>query len=168
MRQFGQFIEREIEDVGIQTRSDYTDWPTYLEKMNKGQLQILGGGGVRFSTPDALGVLSMFATKYFAPLGNSFFYSNPEYDKLYEQAEVMFPGPERTKLYRKMERIVLEDYPAIFTNHRVQYELYHGCLENYKPHPFLYSWMKYIRIDTEEQRAYKEFLKELNRKKKDQ
>lgn len=164
LRQFGQFIEREIQGVGIQVRSDYTDWPTYLAKVNRGQHQILGGGGVRFSSPDALGILSMFATKYFAPLGNSFFYSNPEFDKLYDQAEVMLPSPERTELYRKMERIVLEDYPAVFTNHRVQYELYHGWLNNYKSHPFLYSWMKYIRVDSEEQRAYKDLLKELKKK----
>ncbi len=167
-RQFGQFIERQFEAVGLQVRNDYTDWPTYVEKMNKGQHQILGGGGVRFSTPDALGVLMMFATKYFAPLGNSFFYSNPEYDRLYEQAEVMFPGPERTALYRKMERMVLEDYSAVFTNHRVQYTLYHGWLENYKPHPFLYGYMKYIRVDMENQKAYKKLLKELKEKNKDQ
>ncbi len=168
LRQFGQFIERQIEAVGIQVKSDYTDWPTYVDKMNKGQHQILGGGGVRFSSPDALGVLSMFPTKYFAPLGNSFFYSNPEYDQLFDQAEVMFPSPERTALYRKMERIVLEDYPAIFTNHRVEYRLHHGWFENFKPHPFLYGYMKYIRIDTEKQKSYKKLLKELKHKQKDQ
>jgi len=167
-RQFGQFFQREIEAIGLKVKIDYTDWPTYVDKMNKGQLQIFGGGGVRFSTPDALGVLSMFATKYFAPLGNSFYYSNPEYDRLYNQAEVMFPGPERTELYRQMERIVLEDCPAVFTSHRVQYTLYHGWLANYKPHPFLYGFMKYIQIDTEQQKAYKKLLKELKEKKKDQ
>ena len=166
-RQFGQFIERQIEAVGLHVRSEYTDWPTYLEKMNKGQHQILGGGGNRFESPDALSPLSLFATKYFAPLGNAFFYSNPEYDALFERAEVMFPGPERTKLYREMERIAMEDYPAVFTTQRVQYTLYHGWIDNYKPHPFLYGWMKYIRIDTEEQRAYKDLLKEL-KKTKDQ
>ncbi len=167
MRQFGQFIERQIEAVGIQIRNDYTDWPTYLDKMNKGQHQIFAGGGVRFSTPDALGVLAMFPTKYFAPLGNSFFYSNPEYDLLFAQAEVMFPGPERTALYRRMERMVLDDYPAAFTNHRVQYTLYHGWLENYKPHPFLYGYMKFLRIDTDRQKAYKELLNELKEKNPD-
>ena len=163
-RQFGQFIEREIEAVGIQVRNDYTDWPTYLEKLNKGQLQIFAGGGVRFNTPDALEVLSMFPTKYFAPLGNYFFYSNPEYDRLFDKAEVMFPSPERTALYRKMERMVLKDYPAVFTNHRVQYTLYHGWLGNYKPHPFLYGYMKYLRVDTEKQKTYKELLKALKDK----
>lgn len=165
-RQFGQFIERQIEAVDLQVRNDYTDWPTYVEKMNKGQHQILGGGGIRITSSDPLSVLSMFATKHFAPLGNSFFYSNPEYDALFEQAEVMFPGPERTELYHTMERMVLADCPAAFTTHRMQYDLYHGWLSNFKPHPFLYGYMKYIRIDTEQQRAYKDLLKELKKKDK--
>jgi len=164
-RQFGQFVQRQFESLGLKVRLDFTDWPTYVEKMNKGQHQIFGGGGVRFSTPDALNVLMMFATKYFAPLGNFFFYSNPEFDRLYNQAEVMFPCAERTQLYRKMERIVLEDCPAIFTNHRVQYTLYHGWIKNYKPHPYIYDTMKYIRIDTAEQKNYKRRVRELEKKK---
>lgn len=160
-RQFGQFVERQIEAVGLKVKIDFTDWPTYTDRMNKGQMQIFGGGGVRFSTPDALGALAMFATKYFAPLGNSFFYSDPEYDKLYDQAEVMFPSDERTELYRRMERMVLQDYPGVFTNHRVQYTLRHGWVENFKPHPFLYGWLTYIDIDTEKQKSYKSLTKEL-------
>ncbi len=163
-RQFGQFVQRQFESLGLKVRMDFTDWPTYVEKMNKGQHQIFGGGGNRFSTPDALGVLSMFATKYFAPLGNSFFYSNPDYDRLYDQAEVMFPSPERTIIFRQMERMVLEDCPVILNTQRVQYILYHGWLENYKPHPYLYDIMKYIRIDTDEQKAYKNLEKELKQK----
>jgi oligopeptide transport system substrate-binding protein len=164
-RQFSQFIQREITSIGLKVKIESTDWPTYTEKINKGQMQIFGGGGVRFSTPDALGALMMFATKYFSPLGNYFFYSNPEYDRLYDQAEVMFPGPERKELYRKMERMVLEDYPAVFTSHRVQYNLRHNWVKNYKPHPFLYGYLKYIDIDREKQKSYKKLTEELKQKK---
>jgi len=164
-RQFAQLIQRQIEKAGIKIEINYLDWPTYVDMMNKGQHQIFGSG-VRFSSPDPLSVFSMFPTKYFAPMGNSFFYSNPEYDALYERAEVMFPSPERAELFHKMEKMVLEDYPAVFTTQRVQYNLHHEWYDNYKPHPFLYSHVKYIRIDSEKQRAYKELLKEL--KKKDQ
>jgi ABC-type transport system substrate-binding protein len=139
------------------------DWPTYMEMMNKGQHQIFASG-VRFSSPDSLGVFSMFATKYLAPLGNSFFYSVPEYDALYDQAEVMFPSPERTELFHRMEKMILADYPAVFTTERVQYALQHGWVKNYKPHPFLYGTSKYIRIDTEAQKGYKKLLKEIKKK----
>jgi oligopeptide transport system substrate-binding protein len=164
-RQFSLFIQRELTSIGLKVKVDLTDWPTYLDRLNKGQLQIFGGGGVRFSTPDALSPLTMFATKYFAPLGNYFFYSNPEYDVMFDRAEVMFPGPERTELYRQMERMVMADYPAVFTSHRVQYTLRHGWVENFKPHPFLYGYMKYIDVDREKQSSYKERIKELSKQK---
>lgn len=165
LRQMNQFFQREIEAIGLKVKLDSTDWPTYSEKLNKGQMQIFGGGGVRFSTPDALSPLMMFATKYFAPLGNYFFYSNPEYDAMFDRAEVMFPGPERTELYRKMERMVMADYPAVFTSHRVQYTLRHGWVKNFKPHPFLYGYMKYIDVDREKQSSYKQLTRELSKKK---
>ena len=164
-RQFAQLIQRQVQKVGITLKIDHMDWPTYVEMMNKGQHQIFASG-VRFSTPDSLSVFSMFATKYLAPLGNSFFYSVPEFDKMYDRAEVMFPSPERTELFHKMEKMILADYPAVFTSQRVQYVLQHDWVHNYKPHPFLYNTAKYIRIDTEQQKGYKERLKEIKRSKK--
>ena len=104
-RQFAQLIQRQIEKTGLKIEINYMDWPTYVDMMNKGQHQIFASG-VRFNSPDPLSVFSMFPTKLFAPLDNSFFYSNPEYDKLYDQVEVMFPSPERTKLFQEMEKMV--------------------------------------------------------------
>ena len=166
-RQFAQLIQRQIEKTDLKIKINYMDWPTYAEKMNKGQHQIFASG-VRFTSPDPLSAFSMFPTKYFAPLGNSFFYSNSEYDALYDQVEVMFPSPERTELLHKMEKMVLEDYPAVFTTQRIQYNLHHEWYDNYKPHPFLAAHVKYIRIDSEKQRAYKKLLKDLKEKKKDE
>jgi ABC-type transport system substrate-binding protein len=146
-RQYAQLIQRQIEKAGIAIEINYLDWPTYVDMMNKGQHQIFASG-VSFSSPDSLSVFSMFPTKYFAPMGNSFFYSNSEYDVLFDQVEVMFPSPQRTELLHKMEKMVMEDYPAVFTAQRVQYNLHHEWYDNYKPHPFLYSHVKYIRIDS--------------------
>ncbi|MCE5184609.1 MAG: ABC transporter substrate-binding protein [Planctomycetaceae bacterium] len=164
-RQIGQFVQRQIQAIGLKVKVEYVDWPTYVEQMNKGDMQVFAGGGVRFNAPDALGVLQMFATKFFAPLGNSFFYSNPEYDRLYDQAEVMFPGPARTELYRRMERMVLADYPAVLTNRRVQWTLRHGWVKNFKPHPFLYGYFKYMDVDSENQNSYKSRTKGLEKER---
>ena len=165
-RQFAQLIQRQIEKTGLKIEINYMDWPTYVDMMNKGQHQIFASG-VKFGSPDPLSAFSMFPTKYFAPMGNSFFYSNPEYDTLYDKTEIMLPSEERTKLFHQMEKMILEDYPAVFTTNRVQYELHHEWHQNFKPHPFLYGFRKYIRVDIEEQKAYKKLLKELKKKKKD-
>jgi ABC-type transport system substrate-binding protein len=157
-RQFGQFIERQLKEVGFQIELEFMDWPTYLGKLNTRSLQMFASGWSG-SIPDAQDFLQSFYSKYWAPGSNSFNYANPEFDKLYEKVEVMPDSPERRKLYRQMELMVLEDYPAAFINHRVAYALVHDWYKNYKPHAFAYGLSKYRRIDLAKRAAYKELLK---------
>jgi ABC-type transport system substrate-binding protein len=166
-KQYGQFTQRQFQKIGIELEVNYMDWPTYMAEQNKGQLQLFAAG-VSASYPDAIDFLTLFGTKYFAPGGNKFFYSNPDFDALLEKAEVMFPSPERLELYRKMERMVMEEYPAVFTNHRVSYILHHSWYKNYKPHVFSYGVSKYRNIDLADRSTYKRRQKELKQKKKDE
>jgi len=164
-KQYGQFIQRQFQKIEIELEVNYMDWPTYMAELNKGQLQLFSSG-VSASYPDAIDFLTLFGTKYFAPGGNKFFYSNPDFDALLEKAEVMFPASERLELYRTMERMVMEDYPAVFTSHRISYILHHSWYKNYKPHVFSYGLSKYRNIDLADRNGYKGKLKAL--KKKDQ
>jgi oligopeptide transport system substrate-binding protein len=157
-RQMGQFIKRQFEDVGLQVEVQCMDWPTYQEKMNSASLQMLFSGN-HASIPDAQDFLQMFYSKYWAPGANNFNYKNEEFDKLYEKAVVMDDGPERRALYRQMEIVALEDYPAAFLNHRVAYVLNHDWYKNFKPHAFSYGLTKYRRVDLEKRNAYKDLLK---------
>lgn len=164
-RQMGDFIRSQFAQIGVELRIDYMNWPTFMESVNKGQQQMFYYGVVA-SVPDAMDFLELFPSKFHAPGGNKFFYSNPQYDALYEEARVMFDSPERTALYRKMERMVMDDCPAIFLSHPVAYILTHNWYKNYKPNVFSYNLMKYRHIDLEERNAYKELLNELKKKKK--
>jgi len=159
-RQLGQFIARQLTEVGLEVEVEHMDGPTYWEKLNTRGLQMFLSGGSA-GIPDAQDFLSSFYSRYWAPGANKFNYSNAEFDKLYEKTEVMSDSPERRKLYRKMELIVLEDCPAAFLNHRVSYALHHDWYKNYKPHVFQYGVSKYRRIDLAKRRAYKELLKKI-------
>ncbi len=157
-RQFGQLLKRNLNAVGLEVETEYMDRPTYLEKVNTRSVQMFTSGSSA-STPDAQDFLAMFYSRYHAPGPNKFNYSNPEFDKLYEKAQVMLDGPEKRRLYRKMELAVLEDCPAAFLNHRVAYVLHHDWYKNYKPHAFAYGLSKYRRIDMAKRAAYKKLLK---------
>lgn len=159
-RQFGQFLERNFNAVGLKVEVEYMDWPTYQEKLNTKSAQMFASG-VRASIPDAEDFLGLFYSKNWSPGSNKFNYSNPEFDELYEKVGVMSASPERIRLYRKMELIVLEDCPAAFLNHRVNYVLHHDWYKNYKPHVFQYGLGKYRRIDVAKREAYKELLKKI-------
>jgi len=157
-RQYGQLLKRNLNAIGLEVETEYMDRPTYLEKVNTKSVQMFTSGSSA-STPDAQDFLAMFYSRYYAPGPNKFNYSNPEFDELYEKAQAMLDSPEKRRLYRKMELIVLEDCPAAFLNHRVAYVLHHDWYKNYKPHAFAYGLSKYRRIDTAKRAAYKKLLK---------
>ena len=169
-RQFGQFSQRQFAKIGLTLQVDYMDWPTYLEGINNGQFQMFASG-VSAGSPDAIDFLEMFTMAEFAPGGNKFFYSNPDYDALYEKVEVMQFNDEVRDMYRRLERMALDDYPAIFTSHRMAYVMVHDWVQNYKPHVFAHGAFgksPYYKIDIDKRNAYKKRLKELKHKQKDQ
>jgi ABC-type transport system substrate-binding protein len=159
-RQYGQFLKRSLNDIGLEVVLEFMDWPTFQQKVNNSEAQIFASGwGV--GIPDSQQFLSLFYSKYKAPGINKFNYNNPEYDKLYEKIIVMDESEQRKELYQKMELMVLEDCPAAFTNHRVAYVLHHDWYLNYKPHVFQYGLGKYRRIDLAKRAGYPTLLKEL-------
>ena len=159
-RQFGQFLKRNLNAAGLEVEVQYMDRPTYQEKVNTISVQMFSSG-TSASIPDAQDFLSMFYSKYQTPGRNKFNYSNPEFDRLYEKAQVLPDSAERRRLYQRMELIALEDCPVTLLNHRVAYVLHHGWYKNYKQHAFAYGLSKYRRIDMAERAAYKELLKKI-------
>jgi ABC-type transport system substrate-binding protein len=65
--------------------------------------------GWTFAYPDAQYALQLFYGPNAAPGANSTNYANPEFDRLFEQAATMRPGPERTRIYRRLNEMLIED-----------------------------------------------------------
>jgi oligopeptide transport system substrate-binding protein len=84
---------------------------------------ISSGWGLDY--PDAENTLQLFYGPNGAPGSNASNYANPEYDRLYEQSSVMLPSPERTALYRRMNRILIDDCAVMTGLSRVQVLLWH-------------------------------------------
>ena len=59
-RQFGQFLERQMREVGLEVEIQYMDWPTFIEKVNSRSAQMFTFGGVA-SIPDAEDFLGSFS-----------------------------------------------------------------------------------------------------------
>lgn len=159
-RLMADYARRQFEQIGLDVETELMDWPTFQQKTNKRQAQMFMYG-ISAGSTDALDILEMFYSKSKSPGPNKFNYENPEYDKLYQQAEVMFDSPERTQLYRQMELMALRDCPAVFVNHRVAYFVRHDWLLNYKPTVFGYGLARYYKVDIEKRLGYKELLKKV-------
>jgi ABC-type transport system substrate-binding protein len=75
--------------------------------------------------PDAENTLQLFYGPNGSPGSNDANYRNPEYDRLYEQASVMLPSPERTAIYRRMNRLLIDDCVAVAGLSRTRIHLWH-------------------------------------------
>jgi oligopeptide transport system substrate-binding protein len=112
-----QVIVSDLEKIGIKCELQARDWNSFLEMVEQEPKQMFLLGWVAdYPDPDNF-LYVLFNSKQFGPLGNHTWYSNPEVDKLTEEARTKVEMKDRILLYRKIEDIILEDSPWICTYH---------------------------------------------------
>jgi len=97
-------------NLGVSTNLRMMEWGAYLEKRNRGQLQLFH---MRWAADylDPENFLSlMLSTK--GP-ENKMGYSNPEFDRLCREADTMPNGEARMAKYAQAEDLVLQDAPWV-------------------------------------------------------
>jgi ABC-type transport system substrate-binding protein len=138
-----------MKEIGIDVEMKSNTWDQFDDKVKKKAAQIFGmAWGADY--PDAQNFLQLFYGPNESPGPNNSNYRNPEYDKLYDEMKVMQPGPARDDVIRKMLRVLNEDCPWSYTDHRIRYSYYWSWLKNYKYldiNPWLF---KYYRVDKAE------------------
>lgn len=102
-----QQLER---NLGIKPNLRSMEWTAYLEKRNKGELQLFHMRWMAdYLDPENFLSLMLSTTGNENKLG----YSNPEFDALCSKADTMPNGDERLAVYAKAEDLVLEDAPWV-------------------------------------------------------
>ncbi len=102
----------------------YATFGDFSEDISTGVLPFIAKGwGLDY--PDAENTLQMFYGPNGSPGANDSNYDNPEYDRLYEQSAIMLPSPERTALYQRMNRMVIDDCIAMSGLSRTRIYLWH-------------------------------------------
>jgi ABC-type transport system substrate-binding protein len=77
----------------------------------------------------------------------------PAFDALYEKALRLPDGPERNRLYREMNRLVLAYAPWRMGMHRVFSHFVFPWVKGYKKHPILFTQFKYLDVDVAQRDA---------------
>ena len=152
-REVATFDMRCFEQLGIKMKLQVNTWSQQLERSHKGTFQMFSLGWVA-DYPDPENFLELLYGPNAPPNPNSSAFSNPEYDKLYEQMKDMEDSPEREAIIHRMTAIVIEECPWIFNFHSPSYVLRHAWYKNGKAHSISGNYKKYIRIDPELRRAY--------------
>lgn len=145
-RQQAEWIKKSLEVIGVNIEIIVNTFPAYLEKEKNGNLQFFFGGWSA-DFPDAENFLFLLSSKNVAPGPNASNYTNPAYDKLYEQVAKMSPSKERDALIKKAEDLVFNDGIWSMLFYPVRFSIYHSWLKNYRPNAQILNDLKYVDVD---------------------
>jgi len=143
------WMRKQFAKLDIQLQIRNTDYNRFQDKMIKGAAQIFQWGW-NADYPDPENFLFLLYgknAKYQKNGENAANYSNPEYDRLFEQMKNMPDGPARQATIDRMIDILREDAPWAFGFHPKQFVLYHDWYFNAKPNLMANNTLKYKRID---------------------
>lgn len=97
--------------------------------------------------PDAENTLGLFYGPNASPGSNHSNYSNPEYDKIFAEAAQMPPSPERTELYKKLNKIVIDDCVTISAFSRTRIFMWHKDAIMWPQRDMIGNIFKYIDVE---------------------
>jgi ABC-type transport system substrate-binding protein len=138
---------RSMDKIGIRVEYKKAKWPELLRESRSGRLMIWGLGWIA-AIPDA----DPFYQILYGPnagQSNHSRFNQPEWNTMFEKARLLPDSPERSALYREMDKILFAYAPIRPTVHRITTGLAHPWLIGYQRHPVLREFWKYVDIDTE-------------------
>ncbi|WP_445933612.1 ABC transporter substrate-binding protein [Olleya sp. Ti.3.14] len=110
---FCEYIQRELIKIGLNIKVDVIPASTLKEGKANGKLDLFRASWVA-DYPDAQNYLSLFYSENFAPNGPNYtHFSNTDFDRWYNQAFITTEVSERTKLYTKMDSLVIKNAPIV-------------------------------------------------------
>ena len=71
----------------------------------------------------------------------------PAFDALYDEARKLPDSPQRTKIFDRMTELVIAYAPWRLSEHRLEDQLMHRWVKNYKPHPIGSQVWQYVDLD---------------------
>lgn len=149
------WYRRQFGKLNVQLEIRTTDWNRFQEKIRKGATQLFRlGWNADYPDPENfLFLLYGPQSKVKSQGENAANYSNPEYDRLFEQMKDMPNSAERQRIIDRMVEIVRRDAPWLWGIHPKQYSLVHSWLYNDKPNNMARNNIKYLRLDPQKRAA---------------
>ncbi len=141
----GTAIQADLQAVGLKVNIETYEWNSFLGKVNPGLEGKADMAEMAWMTndPDTLPYLALRTGAFPSEGGfNSGYYSNPEVDKLLENARIATDQGERAKLYKEMQQIVHDDAPWVFVANWKQNAVTSDRVENFALQPSFFLLLK--------------------------
>jgi ABC-type transport system substrate-binding protein len=145
------WYRKQFAQINVQLEIRSSDFNRFQDKIRKGNTQMFALGW-NADYPDPENFLFLF----YGPNStvkndgeNKSNYSNPQFDRLFEQISTMDNSPERQALIDKAVTILRNDVPWMWGVNPKSYALVHDWVKNSKPNEMARNYLKYQRIDAE-------------------
>lgn len=143
------WLRKQFDKLGVQLDVRSTDYNRFQDKIRRGDTQMyFYGWNADYPDPEN------FFFLLHGPQGkvkfsgeNASNYSEPEFDRLFEQMKNMDNSPARQAIIDQMQEILRRDSPWLWGFHPKGYVLQHGWLHNIKPNIMANNKLKYWRVD---------------------
>ncbi|MBI3902742.1 MAG: ABC transporter substrate-binding protein [Nitrosomonadales bacterium] len=149
------WLRKQFAKLNLQLVARSTDYNRFQDKIQKGDTQMFYyGWNADYPDPENFLFLLHGAQAKVGKGGeNASNYSNPEFDRLFEQMKNMDNGPQRQAIIDRMLEILRHDAPWMWGEHPKDYVLHHSWLHNSKPNKMANNSIKYIRLDAAQRAA---------------
>jgi peptide/nickel transport system substrate-binding protein len=127
-------IQANLAAVGVKAQLKTFEWGSYLGKVRSDAPAMFALSWFLKSEDPDLSMYPLFFSKN-QPLPNRSNYSNPEVDQLLVQARQLTDRSRRAELYKKAQRLIVEDAPWIFVDHEVQVVATRANVKGFSLHP---------------------------------
>ena len=146
-KQFDELWKRSMDEIGIRVSIRKAKWPDLLKEAYAGKL-MLWQLGSSASAPDALNALNNLYGPLAGLKGNITNFRLAEFDRLYERAELLPHGPERTQVFQEMAKLIAAYAPWRINTHRIHTDIWYPNVIGFRrPQIQTQSWWRYVDID---------------------
>jgi len=149
------WLRKQFAKINVQLVARSTDYNRFQDKIRKGDTQMFyWGWNADYPDPENfLFLLNSAQAKVGKGGENAANYSNPEYDRLFEQMKNMENSPARQAIIDRMLEIVRHDSPWLWGYHPKNYVLQQSWLSNVKANVMANNKLKYWRVDAKQRDA---------------
>jgi peptide/nickel transport system substrate-binding protein len=129
--QLSQLYQSQFAKAGITMKIEALDSSAITKRTVSGDFEVAGQGWSGMVDPDQ----NSYAFAVTGAPFNRGKYSNPEIDKLLQQARELKTNDERKKIYSQVSTILLEDVPFFFTGHQPVVNVWNDKVQGYEVYP---------------------------------
>ncbi len=140
-----EIIQSYLKKAGLSVTIRQLEWSAYKEALNRGEADMFWiSWWADYPDPENF-LFPLFHSSNHGASGNRTRYSNREVDRLVEAGRLTMDPEERSRLYGRAERVIVEESPWVSFWHKTEYTVRQPHLKKYRTYP-IYSMDKGLDV----------------------